>query len=89
MDQNCPRMEGFDIKWFKNSHKHMAACGLSGAPTDCFWCLICACCYIADVLLVNVINSKLIECILTADVMLLKIVHRVHICDLHINLNGC
>ncbi len=82
-EPSCPRMEGFDIKWFKNSHKHMAACGVSGAPTDCLCCLICACCYIADIcLLVNVINIKLTECILTAGVMLLEIDHRVHICDL-------
>lgn len=66
-----PSMGGFRIKSFKESHEHMAACGVSGASTDCLRFLILACCYIAKIiLLVNVINSKLIEHILPVGVLL-------------------
>lgn len=77
-------MGGFGIKSFEESHEHMAACGVSGASTDCLRFLILACCYIAKIiLLVNVINSKLIEHILTVGVLLLKLKYSLEsICDL-------
>jgi len=47
------------IKSFKESHEHMAACGVSGASTDCLCFLLLARCYIAKIVLsVNVSTSK-------------------------------
>lgn len=52
-------MGEFRIKSFEERHKHMAACGESGASTDCLCFLILTCCYIAKIIsLVNVINPK-------------------------------
>lgn len=75
-EPSVPRLEGFYIKC---SHKCMVWCVVSGAQKDCMCSSMLTCYYIADIfLLVNVINSKLIECILTAAVMLLYFSKSIH-----------